>query len=301
MSERHVQTKREIEALLARAGLSPKHRFGQHFLIDGNLMRALVRSAEISKADTVLEVGAGTGGLTDLLAADAGRVVAVELDRDLFPLLEERFAGAEHVTLIHGDILESKHRLRSDVAQILGEQERGGGAVKLVANLPYQVATPLVMNLLTDFPAVRRLCFTVQAEVGERFVAQPGGKSYGPLAVVSQLVGRLETLARIGPPSFWPRPAVDSVMVRLERLAPSALEGEALRRFADLVRRVFEHRRKTLRAALGYVVAGSTCERICATLDGRRRAETVAVAEWLELFRSIEAEGAGRAKSRPEP
>lgn len=296
MSKRHVQTKREIEALLARAGLAPKHRFGQHFLIDGNLMRALVRSAEISQADTVLEVGAGTGGLTDLLAAEAGRVVAVELDRDLFPLLQERFAGMEHVTLIQGDILESKHRIRSEVARILAESEDAEEGVKLVANLPYQVATPLVMNLLTDYPAVRRLCFTVQAEVGERFAAQPGGKNYGPLAVVNQLVGRMETLVRIGPASFWPRPAVDSVMARLERLAASPLEGAALRRFADLVRGVFEHRRKTLRAALGYVVAPPICEQICAVWDGRRRAETIAVSEWLDMFRRIEASTAESVK-----
>lgn len=301
MSDLHVQTKREIEGLLARAGLKPRHRFGQHFLIDGNLMRVLVRSAELSQADTVLEVGAGTGGLTDLLAAGAGRVIAVELDRDLFPLLQERFAEAKHVTLIHGDILESKHRLRTDVAESLQECARSGAPVKLVANLPYQVATPLVMNLLTDFPAVRRLCFTVQAEVGERFVAEPNRKTYGPLSILSQSLCAIECVARLRPPAFWPQPSVDSVMLRMDLRDALPIPVDALREFSSFIRRMFEHRRKKLGFALRGMLGAAESDQGIKGIDSSRRPETFTVVEWQVLFRHVRATAGIDHETNPQP
>jgi 16S rRNA (adenine1518-N6/adenine1519-N6)-dimethyltransferase len=287
----HVQTRREIEGLLRSAGLRPRKRFGQHFLIDGNLMRRLVDSAEIEPEDTILEVGPGTGGLTDLLAVRARRVVAVELDRDLHALLQERFRNAPHVELICGDVLRRKHEVSPHVTDRLSRVESTvTGDIKLVANLPYHVATPLILNVLIHHPQVRRLCFTVQAEVGERMIAQPPSKAFGPLAVVTQLLCRVAPLARIPPEAFWPRPAVDSVMLRLDVGEPPFEPPAALRAFAGFVRGVFEHRRKTMRAALGYVVDADTRDRLCDEIDGRRRAETLAVDEWVALFRRFNIE-----------
>ena len=291
----HVQTKREIEQLLADRGLHPRKRFGQHFLIDGNLMRRLADCAELDADDTVLEVGAGTGGLTDLLAARAGKVICVEIDRDLLDILSERFAENERVVLIEGDILTGKHALHPDVTAQIGGTRPLAIAVKLVANLPYQVATPLIMNLIVDYPQVRRLCFTVQLEVGERITAAPGGKSFGPLAIISQAVCDIRTVARISPQSFWPRPAVDSVMLRLDVTREPFADRDELSSFAAFVRGVFEHRRKRLRAAAGYGLDRDLIERLGASFDLNRRPEQVPVSEWIQMFQTV-----GRSEPRPK-
>ena len=285
MSVPHVQTKQEIERLLAASGVRPRKRFGQNFLIDGNLMRRVAEVAELSPRDLILEVGAGTGGLTDLLAARAGSVICVEIDTVLFAILTDRFRHMPTVRLIQGDVLESKHRIRADVGEAIRAFQGGsGGAVKLVANLPYQVATPLVLNLLVDFPQVRRLVFTVQAEVGERLIARPGVKAYGPLAIIAQLTCDVETVVRIGPQSFWPRPTVDSVLLRLYRRDSDLIAASALKAFATFVRAVLEHRRKTIRSALGYVLDEDTRDRLFQGIDASRRPESFSVAEWVALF-----------------
>ncbi|MHC4697789.1 MAG: 16S rRNA (adenine(1518)-N(6)/adenine(1519)-N(6))-dimethyltransferase RsmA [Planctomycetota bacterium] len=287
MTEEHVQTKREIEGLLRAAGVRPRKRFGQHFLIDGNLMRRLVACAELDPDDLVLEVGAGTGGLTDLLVTRAQHVVVVEVDRALLAILEERFAGVDGVTLIPGDVLERKHAIRREVIEVIsGFDGAAGGSVKLVANLPYQVATPLVLNLLVDHPQVRRLCFTVQAEVGERITAKSGSKAFGPISILAQTLCHVDTVRRVPPAAFWPRPAVDSVMLRLEVKTSPSLDHKASKAFAEFVRGIFDHRRKTLRAALGYVVSEDVREHLCQHFDATRRPESFSVEEWLEIFQT---------------
>ena len=280
-----VQTKREIEALLDKAGLRPRKRFGQHFLIDGNLMRRLVESAEIEAGDVILEVGPGTGGLTDLLVDVARHVICVEIDRDLFALLSERFLDQSNIELICSDVLDGKHHLNPHVAEAI--QKPGRSPLKLVANLPYDIATPLLMNLVLDYPAVNRFCFTVQAEVGERIAAPAGSKVYGPLSIVAQNLCIVEHVARLGPGAFWPRPKVDSVMLRLDRRAAPPIPSEHAKRFAAFVHGVFEHRRKTLRAALAYVVAENDRDRICAVVNSKLRPEQIEPSQWAGLYRTI--------------
>lgn len=285
----NVQTKREIAERMAAAGLRPRKRLGQHFLIDGNLMRRLVDAAELTSADCALEIGGGTGGLTDLLAAQARQIICVELDGDLFVLLQDRFRNTPQVTLIRGDILESKARLSPVVMDVV-KQHASVGDVKLVANLPYQVATPLVMNLLLDHPEVTRLVFTVQAEVGERIMAGPNTKAYGPVSILSQLLCKVQMVSRLGPDAFWPRPAVDSVMLRMD-VGESPFEDRArLAGFASFVRAAFGHRRKTLRKALSYVLEPEACDAVCRGVDTTRRAESLAISEWLEIHALVWAE-----------
>ncbi|MBI1825297.1 MAG: ribosomal RNA small subunit methyltransferase A [Planctomycetes bacterium] len=285
-SVEHVQTKREIEALLDTVGQRPRKRFGQHFLIDGNMMRRLVEVAEIGSTDVVLEVGAGTGGLTDLLVRHAGLVIAVEIDRDLFAMLCNRFPDDDRLLLIEGDVLTSKHEINRKVSSALrNAANENGRAVKLVANLPYNVATPLLMNLLADYPMVRRMCFTVQAEVGERIASPPDCKAYGPLSILTQALCTIETVARLGPQCFWPRPAVDSVMMRMDVHESPFESAKELHSFMAFVRGVFEHRRKTLRSALGYVLEDVIRERICEEFDCNRRPEQLDGAEWRALYR----------------
>ena len=171
---------------------------------------------------------------------------------------------------------------------------RPAGCVKLVANLPYQVATPLLMNLLVDYPQVRRFCFTVQSEVGERLTAEPNRKAYGPLGIVTQLLGSVQTIARIGPAAFWPRPAVDSVMLRLHVGPAPFSDRDELRRFVALVRSTFEHRRKTLRGALSYVKSGDALARVCDCFDVKRRPESLCIDEWVALFHTLEQGSPGK-------
>lgn len=286
MPAEHVQTKREIAELLEANGTRPRKSLGQHFLIDGNLMRRLAASADLDPHDVVIEVGAGTGGLTDLLAAHAGRVICVEIDQDLADILHDRFRDAAHVTVIRGDILESKHRIMTAVVEVIREAaEATTGSVKLVANLPYQIASPLVMNLLVDYPEVRRLCFTVQMEVGGRIMAAPNTKAYGPLSIVSQALCATKTLAKLPSHVFWPRPSVDSVMLQMDVGNPPFADRDRICGFANLVRRTFDHRRKILRSALGYVLDEADHTRVCQTFDASRRPESFTVAEWLEIYR----------------
>ena len=285
---RHVQTKSEIVKLLSERGIHPRKRFGQHFLIDGNLMRKLAECAELDRDDVVLEVGAGTGGLTDLMVDRVETLIGVEIDRDLYALLTERFRGSDGVRLLYGDILAAKHRLMSEVDdEIRAYDVTLPGRFKLVANLPYQVATPLVMNLLVDYPSVRRLCFTVQAEVGDRITATAGCKAYGPLSITAQLLCRVDTVVRIGPGAFWPAPAVDSVMLCMEVVDSPFDDVRTVRGFVQFVRRAFAHRRKTLRSALSFGLTAEEVERLDGLFDLARRPEQVAVDEWLSMYRSI--------------
>ena len=286
--------------MLAGAGVRPRKRFGQHFLIDGNLMRLLVASAELSDEDNVLEVGPGTGGLTDLLVQHARRVICVEIDRDLFAILQERFRNCPNIELICGDALAGKHEINPVVIKAL-QQERAANLssrgrtsiedrsqftmprLKLVANLPYDIATPLLFNLLIEVSAMERFCFTVQAEVAQRIMAAPGSKAYGPLGIMAQLLCRVHQTARIGPQSFWPRPQVDSIMLRMDRIVPAAMASERIRPFSRFVHGVFEHRRKTLRSALGFVVDDAARDRICSLVDPHLRPEQVPPDVWLRM------------------
>ncbi|MHC5111150.1 MAG: 16S rRNA (adenine(1518)-N(6)/adenine(1519)-N(6))-dimethyltransferase RsmA [Planctomycetota bacterium] len=242
MKPEHVQTKSEIQQYLEAAGMRPRKRFGQHFLIDGNLMRRLVQLADLEERDTVIEVGPGTGGLTDLLVGKVSRLICVEIDRDLHALISSRYADRAGVRVILGDALAGKHEIN---AELVDELDRAAGEdrpVKLVANLPYQAATPLVMNLLVDYPQVVRLCFSVQAEVGMRMMAKPGGRDYGPLSIICQWLARVEVATRVPPEAFWPRPAVDSVLMNLVAKDAAKPGCTTAREFALMVRSIFEHR-----------------------------------------------------------
>jgi 16S rRNA (adenine1518-N6/adenine1519-N6)-dimethyltransferase len=192
------------------------------------------------------------------------------------------------VQIIQGDVLSSKHRLMPEVVEAVDQCSGGeSSGIKLVANLPYRVATPVLMNLLLNHTAVRRLCFTVQAEVGERLVAQPGTKAYGPLSIITQMLCSMETLTRIRAKAFWPQPAIDSVMMRMDVNDVQVLDAGEIQSFAELVRKTFDHRRKTIRSALGYVVDELQRDKVCREFDPVRRPESFKIEEWLEIYRIV--------------
>jgi 16S rRNA (adenine1518-N6/adenine1519-N6)-dimethyltransferase len=242
------QTKSEIRAMLAGAGLAPRQRYGQNFLIDLNLMQKLAAAADVRAADVVLEVGAGTGSLTELLLERGARVVAVEIDRGLQTLLRERLGDDSRFALVQADVLAGKHQLNPLVCNVLSDwRPKRGGAYKLVANLPYQVATPLLMELLYASPGFERLTCTIQREVGERLVADARTSAYGPVSVVCQTLAEIEVLAILPPAVFWPRPKVQSIMLTLRPRPVDEIDVEDVADFVRFVQRGFAQRRKMLR------------------------------------------------------
>lgn len=297
-----TQTKRDIQAALASVGARPLKRLGQNFLIDGNLMHKLVAAAEVRRDDVVLEVGAGTGGLTDLLAAAARHVVAVELDRALAGFLEQRYVGRSNVTLLHGDALERKSEVAPRIIDALKLQiEDARGSLLLVANLPYNIATPLVMDLLIGELPFRRFCFTVQAEVGDRITASAGGKVYGPISVITQALSRCSRIARIPAQAFWPAPKIESVMLRLDVREEDHLEDDVRTKLVEMVRGCFGHRRKTMKRNLRTLLDEETMR--CIEDDDRwklrERPERWSVDQWQDLAERLVALGKEReAKSQ---
>lgn len=277
---RMAQTKHEIEALLASVGMHPRHRFGQNFMIDQNLLRLVADAGRIEKGDLVIEVGPGTGTLTEELLARGARVIAVEIDRDLANLLRQRLAANENFQLIEGDALSSKHALNPQLDSIV--RSAGSRPARLVANLPYNVASPLVVELL--LAGVSLLAFTVQKEVAMRMNAAADSEDYGPLSIMVQMLARVEILRSFPPHAFWPAPKIESALVRLTR---DDRLGGAANEFSRFVHQLFSSRRKTIRKALaqaGYAADDSLSAR---SIDPRARPETLNPHRLFDLFRTV--------------
>jgi 16S rRNA (adenine1518-N6/adenine1519-N6)-dimethyltransferase len=293
------QSKHEIRELLSSVGTEPRKRFGQNFMIDQNLVRVVADAGMISGDDVVIEVGSGTGTLTQELLARAGRVIAVEIDRDLIKVLKETLGSNPKFELIEGDALAGKHGLNE---QLIGRLQRDTGVspvrealddrrtshgrdarvtikhLKLVANLPYNIASPLVIELL--LAGVGLLAFTVQKEVADRLRAAHNDESYGPLSVIVQMLSRVEVLRTLPPQAFWPAPKVESALVRMtrdDRLGPRARE------FSVFVHQIFGFRRKTLRKAMSQ--AGYDPKILDKLgIDPQLRPENLTPSQFLDLF-----------------
>ncbi len=285
------QTQSYLRGLFQANRLRPKSQLGQNFLIDLNLLDVIVRGAELTRADLVLEVGTGTGGLTVRLAEHAGAVLSVEIDRDFHELARETVYGLAHVRLLHADVLKNKNRLNPEVLAQLDElrQRYQPQQIKLVANLPYSVATPVISNLLLSAVPLERIVVTVQWEIAEKLAAVPGGKEFSAVSVLVQAIADVEILRRMPPTAFWPRPAVSSGIVRIwPRPARRAAIPDLLRLRAFL-RDLYSHRRKNLRGAIlgmpGVEHDKAAVDAKLAELGyaGTERAETLSVAQHLQL------------------
>jgi len=244
-----VQTKTQIRQLLESTGVRPNKRLGQHFLVDMNLMRLLVDSADIQKTDVVLEVGCGTGSLTSVLAEKAGRIVAVELDQNLIKIAKKQLEKVENVDFINCDILENKRTINVTVKRALNHVfENHSGRFLLVANLPYNVASPVILNLITGPLIADRMYVTVQKEVAERMIAVPGTRNYGILSIFLGVTGTVKAIRRLKPAVFWPQPKVDSAMIGFVCDQTKAGMVKNMELFGEIVGFFMGHRRKTLRA-----------------------------------------------------
>lgn len=240
-----MQTLTQIKELLAMAGHEPKKALGQNFLIDHNLIRKLVDASGVQAGDLVLEVGPGTGALTVELLERGCVVIGCELDKDFVRILNETLGEEypEQLTIIEGDCLANKRAMHGNIIKAID-----GRDFKLVANLPYHAATPLMLALMTQHPNCLGMYTTIQHEVVERFGASPSSKVYGTISIVSQCLGEVGTIAKLGPGCFWPQPSVGSAMMRWDRSA-DAYDGVSENwwpKMADMMQTLFQRRRKKL-------------------------------------------------------
>ncbi|MCD6395415.1 MAG: ribosomal RNA small subunit methyltransferase A [Planctomycetes bacterium] len=251
-----MQTKQQIEKLLALAGVSPNKRLGQHFLIDLNLMQLLRDSAHIHAKDIVLEVGCGTGSFTEALSKVAGFVVAVEYDPVLARIAAQQLDEAWNVRVIHADVLQSKNRINDEVVGALRQAvAEYGGKMLLVANLPYGVGSALMVDLLAAGAgdvACDAMYVTVQGEVADRLVAAPGNKDYGILSILMAATGKAQIIRKLKPSVFWPRPQVDSAMVAYQRQKKKVERIKDIAILKEVVSLLMGHRRKMLKACVKF-------------------------------------------------
>lgn len=264
-----AQTRSEIAELLERHGLAPVHRLGQHFLADANITRKIVAVAGVGPGSQVVEVGAGTGTLTRALAAAGAEVIAYEVDAGLRPVLEEVTSGLD-VELRFADVTTV------DFATSLPE-----GVWSMVANLPYNVGTPVVLEALRSAPSIHRFVVMVQREVAERFAASPGSPAYGLPSVVAGIHAETSMEFTVPPQVFYPPPRVESAVVVMTRKSAA---GEA-ERAVHLARAAFGQRRKMLRRSLAQVFEDATVSLEGAGIDPTQRAEDLTPEDYLRLAR----------------
>jgi 16S rRNA (adenine1518-N6/adenine1519-N6)-dimethyltransferase len=290
------QTASYLSKRLAAAGLRPVSRYGQNFLIDLNLVDLIARSAELRKTDVVLEVGTGVGSLTTRLADQAGAVVSVEIDADLHRLASEELAGRPNVRLIHGDALRNKNSLRTDLMdQIRDAINRIGEDSRflLVANLPYNIATPIIGNLLHETPSPDAMVVTIQKELADRIVAGPGSKDYGALSVWVQSLCKCHIVRVLPPTVFWPRPKVHSAILRMDAVPQWRARLADVDHFHQTVRALFFHRRKLLRSVVISAMKGrlskAEVDEVLKELghDETSRAEQLSVQQLQQLAESL--------------
>ncbi len=277
------------------AGIRPRTKFGQNFLIDLNLLQVLFDAAAVGENDVVLEVGTGTGSLTAMLARRAAAVVTVEVDPQMFQLAGEELHGYENVVMLHADALKSKNHLNPALLEAVRVPLNAapGRRLKLVANLPYNIATPILGNLLAEDSPPRTMTATIQKELAQRITASPGSKDYSALSVWVQAQCRVEILRILPPEAFWPRPKVSSAFLQIT-LDDSLRSRIADRKFFhNFIRAMFCHRRKFLRSELATVVKDRLgkpeVDAILARLNlsGTQRAEQLDVDAMLALCEAV--------------
>lgn len=253
---------------------------GQNFLIDESVLTDIVEGAEVNSEDLVIEIGPGVGSLTAKLLCKAKKVVSIELDNDLIPILETELGGESNFTLIHNDAL------KVDFNEIIGEEK----SVKLVANLPYYVTTPIIARLLKEDYKFKSLTIMIQKEVAERIDAEPNCKEYGALSLMVQYYCNTKIIRRVSPSCFIPRPKVDSIVIRLDKLSQPRVNVKDEKLMFDIIRNSFNMRRKTLWNGVKFLgISKESLENAFekAGIDPKRRGETLTLEEFARLSDEI--------------
>jgi 16S rRNA (adenine1518-N6/adenine1519-N6)-dimethyltransferase len=319
-------TRKEIAAILASAGLRPQHHFGQNFMVDQNILAAIADAGEIGPDDVVLEVGPGVGNLTRQLAMRAARgaVLAVDIDRKLMPAAQRHHSDLTNITWLNADVLAGKHQIEPAVLGKLRELKAAhpNGALRLVSNLPYNAASPLIAELLIEMwraqvisklasppLAFTRMAFTVQWEVALRMTAQPGSGDYGPLGIIIQAMAApaphgVKIIRKIPPGAFWPPPKVHSALVAI---TPDPTRMNAVTdaiALQSLLSGVFSHRRQTLGNALKHHLAEQWTPQLKDDLTAAgfalsNRPEVFSVEDFLQLRKLLPLPMTRTAKQNP--
>ncbi len=255
--------------ILQKYNFNFQKKYGQNFLIDTNVLDKILSAAEITGEDCVLEIGPGIGTMTQRLAERAGEVVAVEIDRNLIPILEETLSPYDNVTVINEDIL------KVDIGRI-AEEKNGGRPIKIVANLPYYITTPIIMGLFENHVPLESITVMVQKEVAERMQVGPGTKDYGALSLAVQYYAKPEIVANVPPNCFIPRPTVGSAVIRLTCYGKKPVQVTDERKMFALIRASFNQRRKTLVNSIGNAPGlGISKEKAAAALERMQLPPTV--------------------------
>jgi len=255
-------TKSMLKALLEERGVRVKKQWGQNFLIDQNLLQFIIKTAELSRNDVVLEIGTGTGSLTRLLAQNAGHVFAVELDRRLFEIMEETLKDYNNVTTFNKDILKSKHHINPKIVEDISNYINAipsseNLSVKVISNLPYYISTPVIIDLLQEVLPIKTMVLMLQRDTTDRMKAQPGTRNYGVLSIMTKLFADVKILKKLPPDVFWPVPLVDSAIVKMtvnrHRYADRILD---YKNFQNVIHAIYVSRRKTLLNSLLSLCSG---------------------------------------------
>ena len=295
MSVQIPETATKLRALLRERGLAPNKRFGQNFVIEPTVFDLVIRLADLAPDDIILEVGTGVGSLTHRLTEVAALVVSVEIDAGMYALARDLLGNRPNLRLIHGDILEKKSSLNPEVCEKLDVAlvQPQAGALKLVANLPYNVSTPFLASLLVRFGPPDLMVVMVQKELADNLSAKPGSKAYSPLSILLQLLCEISVYRTLKPEVFWPKPRVDSAVVVAKARGESPVD--ALRAF-PLMQYLFRERRKAIAGVLrrlpltmGGPLTQEVVEAVLGTmgLSGTERAESLPPERFIELDRAL--------------
>ncbi|MBR5944134.1 MAG: 16S rRNA (adenine(1518)-N(6)/adenine(1519)-N(6))-dimethyltransferase RsmA [Lachnospiraceae bacterium] len=254
--------------ILDKYGFNFQKKYGQNFLIDSNVLEKITEAALITKDDCVLEIGPGIGTMTQYLCESAGWVFAVEIDKNLIPILEDTLSDYDNVTVINEDVL------KLDIAK-LAKEKNEGRPIKVVANLPYYITTPIVLGLLEGGVPLKSITIMVQKEVAERMQVGPGTKDYGALSLAVQYYCKPEIVCQVSPECFIPRPNVGSAVIRLDRYENPPIEVKDDKAMFKLIRAAFNQRRKTLSNALSNAGIGISREKCVEALKTMGLSETI--------------------------
>ncbi|NLT95147.1 MAG: 16S rRNA (adenine(1518)-N(6)/adenine(1519)-N(6))-dimethyltransferase RsmA [Clostridia bacterium] len=269
-----------LKDILEKHNFKFKKKYGQNFITDPGILKKIVSLGDISSNDVVVEIGPGAGTLTKAIAVQAGLVIAIEIDKDLLPILEENLAGCGNVRIIEGDAL--KINLDKLVEEISGEPK----TYKIIANLPYYITSPLVMHFLESGFKIKKIVIMVQKEVAERFTARPGTKDYGALTVILNLYTKPRIAFFVSRNVFTPKPDVDSAVVELEVREELPFEINNIDILRSLIKAAFNQRRKTLTNALkGLNIEKEQILKVLedAGIDPQRRGETLSLEEFVRI------------------
>lgn len=280
MSEKRLYSPKYTKEVLKNHGFTFSKSLGQNFLIDGNIVRKICEEGNITKEDNILEIGPGIGTLTEELSLRANKVVAIELDNKLLPILKDTLKNYSNIEIIHGDIL------KVDLNKII-EENFNNGPIKVVANLPYYITTPIIGRLIEEDIGLHSIIVMVQKEVADRVVADPGSKDFSSLSVFVQYYTEPEIILQVPKTVFMPRPKVDSAVLKLE-LKEEKLNLVNKELFFKIVKAAFSQRRKTLANSLTSKEIGLTKKEIKEVLkksniDSTKRAEDLSVEDFVKI------------------